>query len=362
MNLLQSLQQRGQSVWLDEFERGWITSGKLQHFVDDDGLRGVLSNVQSLQSAIQGKEYDRDFRTFARQGSQFSARHSYDYVLTRDLQLAADLLKRTHSQTHGRDGYVQVELPPHSLLQPETAIAAAQSLWQRVGWRNLIVSFPATSTMLPVITQLISDHINVNVTSVFSQTTYEQVFDAYLRGLEILIQQNESVNDIVCFASFPIGHLETGMQPYIASSLETTALVMAQAKLLYQHYCRMCLSAASPLEIRLRALRQQAKPPRLVWDCTGIQPQDAWRYVQALAFPETVIVLSQSTLQTYSEISLLPANRFDTLKETTQILVSLPPVKIPLDALTNQLFNEEISRSMNNFDQLLNTINRKRSN
>lgn len=94
MNLLQSLRRRGQSVWLDEFERGWITSGQLQHYINDDCLRGVLSNFQSLQAAIQGQAYDRDFGTLARQGIKLPARHYYDYLITRDLQLAADLLKQ----------------------------------------------------------------------------------------------------------------------------------------------------------------------------------------------------------------------------------------------------------------------------
>ncbi|MEH2390898.1 MAG: hypothetical protein V7K21_04230 [Nostoc sp.] len=42
----------------------------------------------------------------------------YDYLITPDLQLAADLLKQTHSQTSGRDGYVQVDFPADALLQP----------------------------------------------------------------------------------------------------------------------------------------------------------------------------------------------------------------------------------------------------
>ncbi|MEH2241620.1 hypothetical protein [Nostoc sp.] len=56
------------------------------------------------------------------------------------MQLAADLLKQTHSQTYGRDAYVQVDLPADALLQPETAIAEAQKIWRRVGWRNLMHS------------------------------------------------------------------------------------------------------------------------------------------------------------------------------------------------------------------------------
>lgn len=170
MNLLQSLRRCRQSVWLDGFERSWITNGQLQHHIEEDGLRGVLSNFQSLQTAIQGQAYDLDFITLARQGKKQSARQYYDYVVMRDLQLAADLLKQTHTQTHGRDGYIQVDLPPHSLLQVETAIAEAQSIWRRVGWHNLMVRIPATPMMLPVIAQLISERINVNATFVLSQS------------------------------------------------------------------------------------------------------------------------------------------------------------------------------------------------
>ncbi|MEG4630515.1 transaldolase family protein [Microcoleus sp. AR_TQ3_B6] len=115
-----ALRRRGQSVGLDNFERGWITNSKLQHYIDDRGLRGVLSKFQSLQPAIEAKKY---------------------------------------------------------------AIAEAQILWRSVGWCNLMLRIPATQILLPVIAQLICDRINVNTTLVFSETTYEQVGDAYLRGL-----------------------------------------------------------------------------------------------------------------------------------------------------------------------------------
>jgi transaldolase len=69
--------------------------------------------------------------------------------------------------------------------------------------------------MLPVIEQLICDRINVNATFVFSQTTYEQVGDAYLRGLESLIQQGESVSEIACFTSFSIGRLDAVIHPLL---------------------------------------------------------------------------------------------------------------------------------------------------
>ncbi len=99
-----ALRRRGQSVWLDNFERSWITNSKWQHYIDDRELRGVLSNFQSLQAAIEAKNYAIDFSTLAYQNLKRSAGHKYDYLIRRDLQLAADLLKQTHSQTRGRDG------------------------------------------------------------------------------------------------------------------------------------------------------------------------------------------------------------------------------------------------------------------
>ena len=154
MNLWRSLWRRGQSVWLDNFERSWITNSKLQHYIDDRGLRGVLSNFQSLQATIEEKKYAIDFSTLPHQNIKCSAGHKYYYLIRRDLQLAADLLKQTHSQTRGRDGYVQIDLHPHSLLQAQSAIAEAQILWRSVGWCNLMLRIPATHILLPVIAQL----------------------------------------------------------------------------------------------------------------------------------------------------------------------------------------------------------------
>ena len=351
MNLLQSLHWYGQSVWLDGYERSWISSGQLQQSIEVDGLRGVRSNFQNLQAAIEGQEYDLDFTTLAQQGTIRTAQSDYDYLIVRDLQLAADLLKQVHSQTQGRDGYVQIDLPPDALLQPENEIAAAQKIWQLVGWSNLLVSIPATQSMLPVLEQLIGERINVNATLVFSPIIYEQIFDSYLRGLERLVQQGESVSDVVCFVSVSIGCLDAVIDSLIANS-EPPFIVM-QAKLLYQHYRNPCQND------RWRALPKGAKSPRLVWDCTDIPPEAAWLYLQTLAVPETVIMLSPSILEMYRKVSLLPTSLIDA-GSAEQSLIRESQMEISLNQLAEQFVNEEITRSLNAFHQLLNTIEHKR--
>lgn len=349
MNLLQLLHQYGQLVWLDGFERGWISRGELQRYIEKDGLTGVRSNFQSLQVAIERQEYDRDFITLAQQGISQTAQSDYDYLIVRDLQLAADLIKHVHSQTQGHDGYVQIDLPPDTLFETQTAIAAAQKIWQSVGWSNLLLGIPATQVMLPAIEQLISDRINVNATFVFSPTGYDRVFNCYLAGLERLVQQGESASEVVCFVSISISRLNEVTAPPIVNS--ETSFNMMQVRLLYQHYRMLHHSE------RWRSLPEEAKPLRLVWDCIDIPPESAWRYLQQLAFPETAIVLSPSTLEMYRGVSLLPNHWID--GEPDGRLAS-ESREYPLDEQVEQLVNREMARSLTAFRQLLDTIEKKR--
>ena len=54
-------QQQGQSPWLDNLKRGWITSGELQRWVER-GVRGITSNPTIFQKAMStGSDYDAQF-------------------------------------------------------------------------------------------------------------------------------------------------------------------------------------------------------------------------------------------------------------------------------------------------------------
>ena len=60
--------QHGQSPWLDNLKRGYITSGQLVA-VRDSGVRGLTSNPSIFQKAIQGSaDYDEQFNEIATDG------------------------------------------------------------------------------------------------------------------------------------------------------------------------------------------------------------------------------------------------------------------------------------------------------
>jgi transaldolase len=53
--------QEGQSPWLDNLRRGWITGGELERWVER-GIRGITSNPSIFQKAIAGaSDYDEQF-------------------------------------------------------------------------------------------------------------------------------------------------------------------------------------------------------------------------------------------------------------------------------------------------------------
>src|SRR5437762_13618008 len=58
-NPLKTLQEYGQSVWLDFLSRDLFRSGELKRLIAEDGLRGMTSNPSSLDKAI-GRDEDYD--------------------------------------------------------------------------------------------------------------------------------------------------------------------------------------------------------------------------------------------------------------------------------------------------------------
>ncbi len=62
-------QEFGQSPWLDNLKRGWITSGELKRWVER-GVRGITSNPTIFAKAIAGSaDYDDQFRKLVDDGT-----------------------------------------------------------------------------------------------------------------------------------------------------------------------------------------------------------------------------------------------------------------------------------------------------
>src|SRR6185436_6411668 len=98
----------GQSPWLDNLRRGWLTDGELAAWVDR-GIRGLTSNPSIFQKAIStGTDYDEQF------GDLIGG--------------ALALLRPVYDESDGVDGYVSVEVAPELARDAAGTEAAARAL------------------------------------------------------------------------------------------------------------------------------------------------------------------------------------------------------------------------------------------
>ena len=218
----QAIHTLGQSVWLDYIRRSLIDSGELQRLIDDDGVQGLTSNPAIFEKAMTGSaDYKAALQELGRR-PDLDAKARYERLAIEDIQAAADVLQPVYARTKRRDGYVSLEVSPRLAHDTRGTLDEAKRLWEAVGRDNLMIKVPATAEGIPAIVQLIGKGINVNVTLLFAQETYELVAEAYLTGLEQLTARGGDVGSVASVASFFVSRIDTAVDAEITARLKTS--------------------------------------------------------------------------------------------------------------------------------------------
>jgi len=370
MNPLLQLREHGQSVWLDYIRRHLITSGDLRHLVAADGLGGLTSNPAIFEKAIAGSsDYHEALQQFAARGG-YDAKAAYEALAIEDVRGAADVLRTVYDATDTRDGYVSFEVSPLLAHDTNGTVEEARRLWAAIGRPNVMIKVPATEAGIPAIRTLIADGINVNVTLLFSQASYEAVAAAYLSGLEARAARGGSLAAVASVASFFISRIDVEADRRIARRIEAAAnaaersalqglagqVAIANASLAYQRYKAI---TASP---RWRALAAQgAQPQRLLWASTGAK-NPAYRdvvYVEELVGPETVNTMPPATLDAVRDHGAIRPSLEEDVEGARRTLASLADAGISLDAITTHLLAEAVRLFEEPFRKLLGVIDER---
>ena len=173
------------SIWLDTLSRELLESGDFAALVDESAVTGATSNPTIFAKAITGSDrYDEQLRA-ARGGRRGDGRELFFALALDDVApRAADLLRPAYERSGGRDGFISFECTPDVADDAEATIAQALDLWHRLDLPNVLIKVPATAAGVGAIEELTARGVNVNVTLLFSVERYEEVIEAYLRGLE----------------------------------------------------------------------------------------------------------------------------------------------------------------------------------
>jgi len=362
MNRLQALHQAGVSIWLDTLSRELLDSGDFGRLIRDYAVTGATSNPTIFAKAITSSDrYDDQLLAAVAAGVRDPRELFFELALD-DVRRAADLLRPAHEESGGRDGFVSFECTPDLADDSDATVAQALDLWGRLGRRNVMIKVPGTEAGLPAIEELTARGVNVNVTLLFSVARYEQVIDAYMRGLERRLSAGEPLETIVSVASFFVSRVDAKVDPLLPADSDLRGRVaIANARLAYARYLDRFSDDRFLADERWRALRAaEARPQRPLWASTATK-DPAYPdvlYVEQLIRTDVVNTMPEATLRAFADHGradhVLPAAGW-----ANAILHRAREAGIDLDAVTAQLEREGVRTFCDSYRELLACIEAK---
>jgi transaldolase len=358
---LHQLADRGQSVWLDLLSRKLIHGGDLERLVREDALAGVTSNPTIFQKAIAGGEgYDEQLRELAQR--EDDPRVIFRELAVRDIADACDVLRPVWDRTSGRDGFVSLEVDPDLAFDADATVDEAIRLHGLVDRPNLLVKIPATEPGLTAIEESIARGIPINVTLIFSLERYERTAEAYLRGLERLVEAGGDPSRVASVASFFVSRVDTEIDrrlDEIGAPGELKAkMAIANAKLAYERYQELFAGD------RWDALRTRgATPQRCLWASTSTKDPslpDTY-YVEALIGPETVDTMPLETLEAFRDHGTVADTLTAGVDEARETFEKVAAAGVDLEDVWETLEREGVEKFSKSFEELLEGVSAKRS-
>jgi transaldolase len=357
---LHQLSELGQSVWIDFLSRHLLQSGELARMMEDDAVVGVTSNPTIFQKAIsEGDLYDEQLREVL--AEEDDLKEVFLRLAVQDVQNACDLMRRVWDGGGGKDGYVSIEVDPNLAYDTEASIAEAQRLHELVDRPNCFVKIPGTEPGLAAIEEMIARGRNINVTLIFSLRRYSEVVEAYLRGLERLVESGGDPSRVASVASFFVSRVDTEADRRLdevgAPEELKGKLAVANAKLAYQRYKELFAGE------RWEALEAKgATAQRCLWASTSTKNPDYSDvlYVDELIGPKTVNTMPEETIQAFQDHGQVALTLERDLDEAQRVFDRVAEAGVDYDDVVAVLEREGVDKFADSFGELLEGVRAKR--
>jgi transaldolase len=367
---IRDLARQGQSLWYDGLRRDLIHTGELARLVDD-GVRGLTTNPSIYEKAIAGTgDYDADIAALGASG--LDAKAIYEALALQDLRAAADLMRPVWDATHGRDGFVSLEVSPFLAKDARGTIEEGRRLWRALARPNVLIKVPGTTAGILAIERLAAEGVNVNVTLLFSRAAYRRAAEAWTAGLEARAGRGEDLSRAASVASFFVSRIDTLVDRRLDEKARNVATPaerdlietlrgkagIANAKLAYQDFKAL---VASERWAGLAA--RGALPQRVLFASTSVKDPryPDLMYVESLVGPDTVDTVPPDTLEVLRRGAAVRATLEEDVGEARAQLAVLEALGISMEAVTDEVLAEGVRKFAEPFAQLLATIEERRA-
>jgi transaldolase len=356
MNRLAELRKAGVSIWLDTLSRDLVESDRFERYVRYYGVTGATSNPTIFERAItRSSSYDGELERLA--GSGTTAKAAFFELALEDVRRAAKLLSAAHEASAGGDGFVSFEVTPDLADDSAGTVAQALAVWRRLHLPNVMIKVPATEAGVKAIERLTSFGVNVNVTLLFSVRRYEQVIDAYLRGLEQRLDAGRPVEDIFSAASFFVSRIDTKADARVAADSPLRGrIAVANAHRAYARY-RELFGGERWARLHAAGAREQ----RPLWASTGTKDPTLAdvHYVERLIAPGVINTMPEKTLFAFAHHGEVRAPLDATSREPDEVLGAAAEAGLDLDGITAELERDGIESFCASYERLLERIDSK---
>jgi transaldolase len=349
-NPTEKLHDLGQSLWVDNIDRGMLDEGRLRGWIEELSVTGLTSNPTIFDKAIGGSDaYDDSIRALHDQG--LAGEDLFFELALEDLRRAADLFVAVHERTDGVDGWVSLEVSPLIADDTEATIEQVERLHIQSRRNNIFIKIPGTMAGKAAIEESIHAAIPVNVTLLFSTDHYLAAADAYMSGIERRIEDGEDP-DVPSVASLFISRWDKAVSDVVPDDLRDE-LGIAVAKRTYRAYRELHDS-----DRWQRLENEGARPQRLLWASTGTKDPDASDvlYVEALAAPLTINTMPDKTLLAFADHGQVGEPLPPDGGDCDEVLSAFNDAGIDTDELAIRLQKEGAEAFTQSWSELLATI------
>jgi transaldolase len=357
---LHQLSALGQSVWIDFLSRDLVHEGELARMMEEDAVTGVTSNPTIFQKAIsQGSAYDDQLRDLVEH--EDDAKEIFIALAGRDVGDACDLMRSVWDGGDGLRGYVSMEVDPTLAYDGTGTLAEAQRLHSLVDKPNLYVKIPGTADGLGPIEEMIALGKSINVTLIFSIQRHREVMEAYIRGIERLIEGGGDPRPVSSVASYFVSRVDTEADKRLEAAGAPKELqgklAVANAKLAYQSWKQVFSGE------RWEALEAKGATKQwCLWASTSAK-NPAYRdvlYVEDLIGPETVNTMPEETIRAFQDHGEVALTIEQDLDEARRVFEQVEAAGVSVDDVTHTLEVEGVQKFTDSFEELLDGIRAKR--
>ena len=356
---LHEIAELGQSVWIDSLSRGWLKTGSLAEWMAEDALTGVTSNPTIFQKAMaEGEWYDDQLRDVVKQEDDL--KEVFLQLAMTDIEEACDLFRSVWDEGAGKDGYISMEVDPNLAYDTAATIEEAARFHDWVDRPNLYVKIPATAPGLPAIEEMIARGKNINVTLIFSLERHKEVAEAYIRGLERLVEAGGDPSQVGSVASYFVSRVDTEADRRLDEAQTPDLkgkLAVANAKLAYQNYKEIF---SGP---RWEALAAKGATPQwCLWASTSTKNPE-YRdvlYIEDLIGPGTVNTMPRETIEAFQDHGKVAETLEEEIDEAKSVFERIAEVGVDYDDVTDTLEREGVQKFIDSFTELLEGIESKR--